>query len=163
MKASLLVSSIVGLMVWLCCFLLFSLTDISPAFPLAFVCALFFSLFLHRFLCSYAEREAEKYSDFEKSSNIPFFYKTNGNFRVGKGIVRNGNIYLCQEGIILVSLDAKPYAVDTIYLDDMNGAFWGETRLIIHRKDGHDYIISSAHHNELANELSKAGWIRWKD
>ena len=44
---------------------------------------------------------------FEKEITSPVFYKTNGNFNLGNGKVKNGNIYFCEAGIVCVSLEEK--------------------------------------------------------
>ncbi|MBQ2960483.1 MAG: hypothetical protein IJE09_04600 [Oscillospiraceae bacterium] len=95
--------------------------------------------------------------------DFPFFYKTNCNFCQENGSVRNGKIYLCEDGILCVSLDKKPHAVDAIFPDDIESVHRTATDLLIRKQDGKDYLITSAHVQELAEQLSKSGWIAWEE
>ena len=59
----------------------------------AFVALLYYLVLLF-FLIIYGRFMDKKYAEFEKKITSPVFYKTNGNFNLGNGKVKNGNIYL---------------------------------------------------------------------
>ena len=46
----------------------------------------------------------KKYAEFEKKITSPVFYKTNGNFNLGNGKVKNGNIYFAKPASFVYAL-----------------------------------------------------------
>ena len=69
---------------------------------------LVFFILLFLFLNVYGRIIDKRYAKFEKEISSPVFYKTNGNFTLGNGKIKNGNIYFCEAGIVCVSLEDKP-------------------------------------------------------
>ena len=51
------------------------------------------------------EKKAKAAAKLEKEIVSPIFYKTNGNFNLGNGKIKNGNIYFCEAGIVCVCLE----------------------------------------------------------
>ena len=62
------------------------------------------------FFTVYLKIMDKRYSKFEEYITSPVFYKTNGNFNLGNGKVKNGNIYFCEVGIVCVCGGKTLYA-----------------------------------------------------
>lgn len=118
-----------------------------------------FALLLFPCLLLIRKREERKYAEIEKQISSPVFYKTNGNFDLGQK-VRNGNIYFCEAGIVLVSLDTSPSIVEKLPISDIERYTFESVRLTIQTKDGRMYCISAADIAGIRNALKNNGWIR---
>ncbi|MEE0059456.1 MAG: hypothetical protein UE295_01375 [Acutalibacteraceae bacterium] len=100
----------------------------------------------------------KRYAKFEKEITSPVFYKTNGNFYLDDNI-KNGNIYFCEDGIVCVCLDEKPYTLDEILLRNIDHLRYTSTQLSIFTDDERVYVITLPRINEIIDLLVKKGWI----
>ena len=118
MRAIILLSAMIGVMFAIptLIILLFILPEYALQISLLAGCFAF--IFMSIFLAIYVALDKRKYDRFESKIRIPVFCKVNGNFRFGKK-VRNGNVYFCEEGVIIIALlDEKPYIRETLLLSD---------------------------------------------
>ena len=127
MKAKLVLSAITGFLFALITYFLLQYLEIQDAFWISVFAGLLFYILLLSFLLIYEKITDKKYAEFEKEITSPVFYKTNGNFNLGNGKVKNGNIYFCRAGIVCVCLDEKPYTLDEILIQDIDSYEFGDT------------------------------------
>ena len=101
----------------------------------------------------------KRYAKFEKEITSPVFYKTNGNFNLGNGKVKNGNIYFCEAGIVCVCLEEKPYTLDEILLQDVERYQFDNIHLNIFAKDGRIFVITLPDVQKVIEVLRQKDWI----
>ena len=101
----------------------------------------------------------KKYEKFEKEITSPVFYKTNGNFNLGSGKAKNGNIYFCEEGIVCICLDEKPYTLDEILLQDIDHYQFDDIHLNIFTKDGRLFVVTLPDAQNVIKMVKEKDWI----
>ncbi len=159
MKAKVLLSIITGLFFALIGYFVLLLLDIDQPFQLAAASGLLFALVLFPVLVVYGNMMDKRYAKFEKEITSPIFYKANGNFNLGHGKVKNGNIYFCEAGIICVCLEEKPYTLDEILLQDIERYQFDNIHLNIIAKDGRIFVITLPDVKKIIEVLREKGWI----
>lgn len=103
--------------------------------------------------------DKRKYAKFESKIKTPVFFKANGNFRFGKK-VRNGNVYFCEDGVIIIALlDEKPYIREALLLSDVEKLSVDGFSLLILMKDGTSYSATVSTAAELETSLAEHGWM----
>ena len=98
------------------------------------------------------------YSKFEAKIQSRIFFKTSGNFNLG-GIVRNGRIYFCDDGIVCASLDEKPWAVETVLLQRIERYAFDHIHINIYVDDGRVFLITTSDAPKILEILKKRDWI----
>lgn len=132
---------IVGLMLWP------SYAVVSAV--LAFVLA---TPMMH-FALAISERRTNKmYAELEKQITSPIFFKANGNFNLGYGVV-NGNIYLCDNGIVFASVDSKPHRMQEIPAEQIWYFEFDPIHVLLHTRDGWVYEITLPNAQEVQKAL----------
>ena len=159
MKVKAVLSIITGLFFGLIGYFILLLLDIDQPFQLAALSGLLFALLLFPVLVVYGNIMDKRYAKFEKEITSPIFYKTNGNFNLGNGKVKNGNIYFCEAGIVCVCLEEKPYTLDEILLQNIDHYTYTFTQLNIFTNDGRLFVITVPKADEIIDVLMKKGWI----
>ena len=159
MKARVLLSAFGGFFLGLIGYLVLLLLDIDQPFQLAVICGLLFALLLFLVLLVYQNIMDKRYAQFEREITSPIFYKTNGNFSLGNGKVKNGNIYFCKAGIVCVCLDDKPYSLDEILLQDIERYQFDNIHLNIFAKDGRVFALTTPHAAKIIEALRQKEWI----
>jgi hypothetical protein len=101
----------------------------------------------------------KRYAKFEKEITSPIFYKTNGNFNLGNGKVKNGNVYFCEAGIVCVCLEEKPYTLDEILLQDIERFQFDNIHLNIFAKDGRMFVLTAPDAAKIIEVLRQKGWV----
>ena len=101
----------------------------------------------------------KRYAKFEKEITSPIFYKTNGNFNLGNGKVKNGNVYFCEDGIICVCLEEKPYTLDEILLQNIDHYTYTFSELNVFTNDERLFVITAPRADEIIDLLMRKGWI----
>ncbi len=160
MKAKVILSAITGFFFGLIGYFVLILLDIDQPFQLAVFSGLLFALLLFPFLVVYEKIMEKRYAKFEKEITSPVFYKTNGNFNLGNGKVKNGNIYFCEAGIVCVCLEEKPYTLDEILLQNIDHYTYTFTQLNIFTNDDRLFVITVPKVDEIIDILMRKGWIR---
>ncbi len=125
---------------------------------LSWVSGFLFALCMFVSLVIQEKRQNKKYAEAEKSILSPVWLKINGNIKTGRG-TRNGNIYFCENGVVFISLDKKPYMTDTVLLPDIEAFLFNNAKLLIRTKDNGIYIIDSGDTDETREKLKIKGWI----
>ena len=159
MKAKVFLSAFTGFFFGLIGYFVLLLLDIDQPFQLAALSGLLFALLLFPVLVVYGNIMDKRYAKFEKEITSPIFYKTNGNFNLGNGKVKNGNVYFCEAGIICVCLEEKPYTLDEILLQDIDRYTYTFSQLNVFTNDGRLFVITVPRADEIIDLLMRKGWI----
>lgn len=159
MTAKVFLSAFTGFFFALIGYFVLLLLGIDQPFQLAALSGLLFALLLFPVLVVYGNIMDKRYEKFEKEITSPIFYKTNGNFNLGNGKVKNGNIYFCEAGIVCVCLEDKPYTLDEIRLQNIDRYTYTLSQLNIYTNDGKLFIITVPKADELIDLLIRKGWI----
>ncbi len=161
MKGKIILSAVTGFFFALIAYFLLTYLEISNALVLAVFCGALFTLILYTFLLFYGRFLDKKYAEFEKAITSPVFYKTNGNFNLGNGKLKNGNIYFCEAGIVCVCLDEKPYTLEEILLQDVDHYQFDDIHLNIFTKDGRLFVITLPDAKNIIKALKEKNWIEF--
>lgn len=159
MKTTAFLSAMTGFLFGLIGYFVLLLLEIDQPFQLAVFSGLLVALLLFPVLVVYGRIMEKRYAEFEKGITSPIFYKANGNFKLDNGKVRNGNIYFCQSGMICVCLEEKPYTVDEILLQDIEGLQFHDFHLNITAKDGRRFVITLPDAPKIIDVLREKDWI----
>jgi len=159
MKAKAFLAAFGGIFFGLIGYFVLLLLDIDQPFQLAVLSGLLFALLLFSVLVVYGNIMDKRYAKFEKEITSPIFYKTNGNFNLGNGKVKNGNVYFCETGIICVCLEEKPYTLDEILLQNIDHYTYTFSELNVFTNDGRLFVITVPRADEIIDLLMRKGWI----
>ena len=159
MKAKVFLSAFTGFLFGLIGYFVLLLLDIDQPFQLAALSGLLFALLLFPVLVVYGNIMDKRYAKFEKEITSPIFYKTSGNFNLGNGKIKNGNIYFCEAGIVCVCLEEKPYTLDEILLQNIDHYTYTFTQLNIFTNDDRLFVITVPKVDEIIDILMRKGWI----
>ena len=159
MKAKVFLSAFTGFLFCLIGYLVLLQLDIDQPFQLAVLSGLLFALLLFPVLVVYGQIMDKRYAKFEKEITSPIFYKTNGNFDLGNGKIKNGNIYFCEAGIVCVCLEDKPYSLDEILLQNIDHYTYTFSQLNIYTNDGRLFVITVPKADEIIDLLIRKRWI----
>ena len=161
MKAKALLSAITGFFFGLITYFLLQYLEMDNALLISVFAGLLFYILLFVFLLIYGKIMDKKYAEFEKEITSQIFYKTNGNFNLGNGKVKNGNIYFCEFGIVCLCLDEKPYTLDEILLQDIDRYQFDDIHLNIFAKDGRLFVITLPDAKNVIKTLNEKDWIEF--
>lgn len=129
------------------------------ALQISLIAGCFAFILMSIFLAINVALDKRKYARFESKIKTPVFFKANGNFRFGKK-VRNGNVYFCEDGVIIIALlDEKPYIREVLLLSDVEKISVDGFFLLILMKDGTSYSATVSTAAELETSLAKHGWM----
>ena len=159
MKTKAFLAAFGGIFFGLIGYFVLLLLDIDQPFQLAVLSGLLFALLLFPVLVVYGNIMDKRYAKFEKEITSPIFYKTNGNFNLGNGKVKNGNVYFCEAGIVCVCLEEKPYTLDEIRLQDIDRYTYTFSELNVFTNDGRLFVITVPRADEIIDLLMRKGWI----
>ena len=101
----------------------------------------------------------KRYAQIESEIPYPIFHKTNGNFDLGGGKIKNGNIYFCDAGIVCVSMEEKPYTLDEIPMQNIYKISFDTTHLHIHAKDGRLFKVTLPDAETVVELLKEKDWV----
>ena len=161
MKAKALLSAITGFFFCLITYFLLQYLEMDDALLISVFGGLLFYILLFVFLLVYGKIMDKKYAEFEKEITSPIFYKTNGNFNLGNGKVKNGNIYFCEAGIVCLCLDEKPYTLNEILVQDIDHYQFDDIHLNIFTKDGRLFVITLPDAKNVIKTLKEKDWIEF--
>ncbi|MBR5473305.1 MAG: hypothetical protein IKU82_04890 [Clostridia bacterium] len=158
-KAIAILSAVLGLLFGLCFYIFLGPGELNMW--VSIWCAFMFGNVLFAFFLIYEKIMNKRYAKFEKVITSPVFYKTNGNFNLGNGKIKNGNIYFCEAGIVCVCLEEKPYTLDEISLEDIEYYQFDNIHLNIFSKDGRLFIITIPDAKKVIDILKEKDWINF--
>lgn len=159
MKAKAILSAIMGFFFGLITYFVLRYLEETDALLFALIGGLFFYLVLFIFLIIHEKVMNKKYAEFEKKILSPFFHKTNGNFKLHNGKIKNANIYFCEEVIALISLDEKPYIMEEIQKSNIYKIQCDDIHFNINTRDEKFYIIKMPDAKEVFRKLKERDWI----
>ena len=160
MKAKVFLSAFAGLLFGLLGYFVLLLLDIDQPFQLAAFSGTLFALLLFPVLGFYEIIVGRRYTKFEKDIISPIFYQTGTLIALSKKNVRNGRIYFCETGIVLISLDEKPYLLEEILLPNIERYYFDNIHLNIYTHDGRVFILTFPNVQEAIIALKKHNWIK---
>ena len=155
MKVNTLLSAITGLFFGLITYFSLQYLEMDNTLLISVFSGLLFYILLFLFLLVYGKIMNKRYEEFEKEITSPVFYKTNGNFNLGYGKVKNGNIYFCEAGIVCLCLDEKPYTLEEILVQDVDYYQFDDIHLNIFTKDGRLFVITLPDAKNVIKALKK--------
>ena len=159
MKAKVLLSAFASFFFGLIGYFVLLLLDIDQPFQLAVLSGLLFALLLFPVLIVYEQVINKRYKRFEKEILSPVFLKVNGNFYLGGSDVKNGNIYFCEDGIVCICLEDKPYTKDKILLQNIDHFRYTPTQLSVFTNDERIFVITLPQTDHIIDMLIQKGWI----
>ena len=159
MKAKASLAAFGGIFFGLIGYFVLLLLDIDQPFQLAVLSGLLFALLLFPVLIVYEQVINKRYKEFEKEILSPVFLKVNGNFYLGGSDVKNGNIYFCEDGIVCICLEDKPYTKDEILLQNIDHFRYTPTQLSIFTNDERIFVITLPQTDLIIDMLIQKGWI----
>ena len=159
MKAKAVLSAITGFFFGLITYLVLRYLEETDAFLFSVISGLFVYIVLFIFLIIHEKVMNKKYTEFEKKITSPVFYKTNGNFKLHNGKIKNANIYFCEDGIALISLDEKPYIMEEIQRNNIYRIQCDDIHFNINTSDGKFYTITMPDAKEVFQKLKEKDWI----
>ena len=159
MKAAAFVAAFCGILFALIGYFVLLLLDIDQPFQLAVICGPLFAIVLFSVLVIYQNIMDKRYAKFEKEITSPIFYKANGNFNLGNGKVKNGNIYFCEAGIVCICLEDKPCSLDEILLHDIERYQFDNVHLNIFAKDGRVFVLTTPDAAKIIEVLRQKEWL----
>ena len=155
MKVNTLLSAITGFFFGLITYFSLQYLEMDNTLLISVFSGLLFYILLFLFLLVYGKIMNKRYEEFEKEITSPVFYKTNGNFILGYGKVKNGNIYFCEAGIVCLCLDEKPYTLEEILVQDVDYYQFDDIHLNIFTKDGRLFVITLPDAKNVIKALKK--------
>ena len=158
MKSINLISIFSGMIFALLTYGIVKYFGIDETLKLSVFAGALFTVILYLALLLYKRNINRKYLNLEKMITSPVFYKTNGNFSLGTK-VRNGNIYFCDDEIVCVSLDQKPYTVESIIRNDILYFYYDDIHVHITTKEDRLYCITLLDVAQVLEILKEHDWI----
>lgn len=159
MKAKALFSVLFGFLFGLIGYFVLLLLDIDQPAQVAFMAGSIFALLLFPVLLIYEEITSRRYAKFEKDITSPVFYQTGTLIALNKKTVRSGRIYFCEAGIVLISMDEKPYLMEEILLQNIQQYYFDNIHLNIITNDGRAFVLTFPNVQKVMDVLREKGWI----
>ena len=160
MKAKIFLSAFAGFLFGLIGYFVLLLLDIDQPFQLAVFSGLLFAILFFLVLGIYELIVGRRYKKFEKDIISPIFYQAGTLIALSKKNVRNGKVYFCETGIVLISLDEKPYLLEEILLQNIERYYFDNIHLNIYTNDGRVFILTFPNVQEAIIALKKHNWIQ---
>ena len=158
MSPTMLLTWIIGVVAAIPTYIILSLLQVDRPFTWTVLGASALMLVLYPILRLSVYRTDKRYAAFEAGFQSPFFHRMNANIKMGKS-VRNGNLYFCEQGIILASLDEKPVLVEELPRDSIQRFTFDEIHMEIYVNDGRVFRLTSPEIQETYNALQSKNWI----
>lgn len=159
MKEKFILSAAFGIPFGGAMYIVYSLMGINIGFPLVLFAAACASILFFLFFAIYKNILNKRYAKIETEIPFPIFYKTNGNFDLGSGRIKNGNLYFCDAGIVCVCMEEKPYTMDEILVQDISKIAFDSIHLHIRTKDNRLFKITTADASKVIELLKEKDWV----
>ena len=115
------------------------------------------SLLMHIALVIGERRDNKRFASVERDMKISFYCKANGNFMWGRSMV-NGNIYFCEQGLYVVSVEKKPYLVVEIQNGEIARCDLDEIHVHLYLTDGKELHVLTTDAQKIREALREHGW-----
>lgn len=139
-------------------YLILSFLQIEDALLFALFAAALFFVALSAVLRIGLAKKNQQYQQLEQQLQLTYFHKSNGNFDLGNGNVKNGNLYFSDERIVCLSLEGNPYALETIEKSQIARIDSEDVHMRIMTWDGRRYIITLPDAPAICQLLRENGW-----
>ena len=139
-------------------YLILSFLQVEDTILYALLAAALFFLALSALLRISLAKKSKQYMQLEQQLQLQYFHKSNGNFDLGNGDVKNGNIYFGDTGIFCLCLDEKPYELDVIEKANIARMDFEDIHLRIQTWDGRQYRITLSDAQTIRQLLRDKGW-----
>ena len=159
MKIKLILCAMIAGPFALCTYLICSFLSPENALLLAVLAGALMTLGCFTYFLIFEKRMAKSYARAERRIPSPVFYRTVGNFDLGRRGIRNGNIYFCEDGIMLLSLDTKPHLAEWVPKSEILSYESDIIHLTIRRRDGGVYLIAIPDAQRLTQILKETEWL----
>lgn len=159
MKAKVILSAFTSFLFGLITFFVLNLLNIDNVLVLSVIAGLITYLLLFPYLILHEKMMNKKYAEIEKKITSPIFYKTNTNFDLGRGEIKNGNLYFCEDGIVCVCVETKPYVFQQIPLHNIERYQFDDIHLNIFVSDGRVLVATACNVREIIEVLREKQWI----
>ena len=160
-KTKALLSAVLGFSFGLFTYLILGYFDDEEAFLTGVLSGVGFYFLMLGFLVLYEKFINKRYEKFEKGITSPVFYKTSGIYTFGDGKSKSGNIYFCEDGIVCICLEEKPYASGEILLKDIERYQFDEIHLNIFTTDGRVCVFSAPDIKQVMKVLKEKNWAEF--
>lgn len=158
MTPYMLLTLITGVIASIPTYIVLRLLHISDAALWTVIAACGFMLVLYPLLRLAGHRTNKKYAAFEAGFKAPFFHRMNANIKFG-GTLRNGNLYFCESGIIMASLDERPTLIEELPLEQIERFTFADVHMEIHVRDGRVFRLTSSEIAETHAALKARKWV----
>lgn len=118
-----------------------------------------FGLILYGYLVLHSRRMDRIYSEFAKTLPEGVLLQTNGNFRIDNGRVRNGNLYIYADLIVVASLDEKPHFIERIPRDRVEFLRLESGLLNLSIRDGSTLSFMLPDIRSVETDLRNHNWL----
>lgn len=159
MKAKIYLSAITAILFGLISFFVLNLFNVKGGILLSVAAGLIWYLLLYPYLIVHEKIMIKKYAEIEKKITSPVFYKTNTNFDLGRGGIKNGNLYFCEDGIVCVCVEAKPYIFQQIPFHNIERYQFDDIHLNIFVSDGRVLVATACNVCEIIKILREKQWL----
>ena len=159
MRTEFYLSLFCGFMSFILSFIISLFIIPEEAFILSVMGGTLFTILLFPCLLYSNKRNNNKYLNIERKKNIHYYYKANGNFYIEKKVL-NGNLYLCDNKIIIISIDQKPYLIEELALPLIDELVFDGFNMNICTKGGHKYLFVSNELPQIINILKDKNIIK---
>jgi len=150
---------IAGLFFGLCTYLVLRFILPQEALTLAVLAGSSFGLLLYGYLILHARRMGRVYGDYEKTLPPEPLLKTNGNFRIDGGRVRNGCLYFWPDRIVCASLDEKPHITEHIPRSSVRQLRVDKGLLELTLADGRSFSFILPDLENIQTTLRRHNWL----
>lgn len=113
--------------------------------------------FMHISLTVEERRNNKRFAQVEKDSRIPYYHKANGNIVWGKALI-NGNVYFCEQGLYVVSVEKRPYLIVEIQNSEILKYDFEEIQLHLYLSDGKELHVLLPDAQEVKEQIRAHGW-----
>ncbi|MBR4768308.1 MAG: hypothetical protein IK088_04945 [Lachnospiraceae bacterium] len=152
-------SAITGVLFAALMYLVLVFVKRASAFWMAIVAGALFAACLVIVLVVYNRGLKKKYAAVEAELTSRVMYIENGNFEYGDGKIRNGNLYFCEDDLVIASFDGKPYFTVKIEKGDISRIEFESGCMTLFTKDNHALLAALPDADEIAEMLKNTGWI----
>ena len=160
MKGIMGLSAVVALLFGVVTYLILLFLQVEDALLYALLAAALSYILLSAVLRIHMRRLLKRYAQLEKDLALEYFHKSGGNFDLGGGNVKNGNIYFCEEKILCLSMEEKPFALDEVQKQDIARLDIEDIHMRIMTWDGRRYIITLPDAETIRQLLWDKNWLK---
>ena len=158
MKALSWLSAVMGTAFGITAYFVLSLLETKDALLMAFICGALFYALLFPVLVIIDRKNKKKYDEFKKTLDCNILHETFANVDMGNQAVAGMKIFICENSLVLVSLEKKPYTTVCLEANDMTRYEFDGLRLRIYTKGENIFVITAPDAQKITNIFEEQGW-----